>query len=206
MLRIGLTGGIGTGKSHVARRLAAAGVPVVDADRLARDVVGPGTPGLEAIRGRFGPAVIDPNGSLLRKDLAAIVFADAEARKDLEAIVHPAVRAAIEAFFASQPIDTPFAVADIPLLYETGRHRDFDAVVVAACPPEMQIARVMSRDGASEAAVRERMAAQLPIEEKVRRADYVIDTSGSLDDTDAAVSRVIDELRRQAGPVTGESA
>ncbi|HTM31518.1 MAG TPA: dephospho-CoA kinase [Vicinamibacterales bacterium] len=206
MLRIGLTGGIGTGKSHVARRLAVAGVPVVDADRLARDVVGPGTAGLEAIRRRFGPAVIAQDGSLLRKDLAAVVFADAEARRDLEAIIHPAVRAGIEAFFVSQPIDTPFAVADIPLLYETGRQREFDAVVVAACPPEMQIARVMSRDGASEAEVRERMAAQLPIEEKVRRADYVIDTSGSLDDTDAAVSRVVDRLRQRARPVAGESA
>jgi dephospho-CoA kinase len=198
MLRVGLTGGIGTGKTYVARRFAAAGVPLVDADRLARDVVAAGTPALEAIRRRFGPEVVGPDGSLLRRELAAIVFADANARRDLESIVHPAVRAAIDGFFAAQPAGTPFAVADIPLLFETGRRHEFDAVVVAACPPDLQVARVMARDGSSEAEVRERMAAQLPIEEKVRQADYVIDTSGTFDETDAAVERVIEQLRLRA--------
>ena len=124
-----------------------------------------------------------------------LVFADAQAREDLEAIVHPAVRRGIDAFFAGQTPLTELAVADIPLLFETNRAADFDAVVVAACPPEMQVARVMARDGVTEEAVRQRMAAQLPIEAKVRRADYVIDTSGSFQDTDAAVDRVLDELR-----------
>jgi dephospho-CoA kinase len=198
MLRVGLTGGIGTGKSHVARRFAAAGVPLVDADRLAREVVVAGTPALEAIRQRFGPGVIGPDGALDRQALAAIVFADPGARRDLEAIVHPAVRASIDAFFAALPATTAFAVADIPLLFETGRRREFDAVVVAACPPEMQVARVMARDGVSEAAVRERMAAQLPIADKVRQADYVIDTSGSFAETDAGVTRVIAALATRA--------
>jgi len=201
MLRVGLTGGIGTGKSYVARRLLAAGVPLVDADQLARDAVAPGTPALAAIARRFGTGVIGPDGALARGALAATVFADAAARLDLEAIVHPAVRAGIEAFFAGQPPSTPFAVADIPLLFETGRRQDFDAVIVAACPPEMQVVRVMARDGVTEAAVRQRMAAQLPIEDKVRQADYVIDTSGSYADTDAAVDRVRAELIRRATSV-----
>jgi dephospho-CoA kinase len=199
MLRVGLTGGIGTGKSYVARRLAAAGIPVIDADRLAREVVEPRTPGLDAIRARFGPRVIGPDGSLLRQELASIVFADPAARQELEAIVHPAVRAGIDRFFAAQPSGTPFAVADIPLLFETGRQHEFDAVIVAACPAEMQVERVMARDGTSEASVRERIAAQLPIDDKVRQADYVIDTSGTFAQTDAATARVLSALRRRAG-------
>jgi dephospho-CoA kinase len=195
MLRVALTGGIGTGKSYVADRLATAGIPVVDADRLAREAVAPGTPALAAIAARFGPAVLDGRGALHRDGLAAIVFADPRAREDLEAIVHPAVRRGIDAFFAGLPPLTELAVADIPLLFETNRAADFDAVVVAACPPEMQVARVMARDGVAEEAVRQRMAAQLPIEAKVQRADYVIDTSGSFLDTDAAVDRVLDQLR-----------
>lgn len=190
MLRVALTGGIGTGKSYVARQLAAAGVPVVDADRLARDVVAPGTPALAAVAERFGAEVVDEHGALRRAALAAVVFGDAKARRDLEAIVHPAVRRRIDEFFAARPADTPFAVADIPLLFETGRAADFDAVIVAACPPELQVSRVMARDGATEAEVRQRMATQLPIADKVARADYVIDTSGSFADTDGAVDRV----------------
>jgi dephospho-CoA kinase len=198
MLRVALTGGIGTGKSYVSRRLTAAGIPVVDADRLARDVVAPGTPGLAAVVERFGPRVVGPDGALRRPEMAALVFRDAEARRDLEAIIHPAVRRAIDQFFASLPASTPVAVADIPLLYETHRAADFDVVVVAACPPEMQVARVMARDGATEAAVRQRMAAQVPIDDKVRRADYVIDTSRTFEATDAGVRDVVEALRRRA--------
>jgi dephospho-CoA kinase len=198
MLRVALTGGIGTGKSYVAARLATAGVPVVDADRLAREAVAPGTPALAAIAARFGPAVLDERGALRRDGLAAIVFADARAREDLEAIVHPAVRRAIDRFFAALPPETPFAVADIPLLFETGRAADFDAVIVAGCPPEMQVSRVMARDGATEAQVRRRMAAQLPIADKVARADYVVDTSGSFADTDAGVDRLLVDLGLRA--------
>jgi dephospho-CoA kinase len=190
MLRVALTGGIGTGKSYVARQLAAAGIPVVDADRLARDVVATGTPALADVVRRFGPDMLDEHGALRRAALAALVFADATARRDLEAIVHPAVRRGIDDFFAGLPSDTPFAVADIPLLYETDRAADFDAVIVAACPPEMQVSRVMARDGATEAEARRRMAAQLPIAAKVARADYVVDTSGTFEDTNRAVDRV----------------
>jgi dephospho-CoA kinase len=200
MLRVALTGGIGTGKSYVAGRLAAAGVPVVDADQLARDVVSPGRPALAAVVERFGPGVLDERGALRRAALAALVFADAEARRALEAIVHPAVRRGIDEFFATLPSATAVAVADIPLLFETGRAGDFDAVIVAACPPELQVSRVMARDGATEVEVRQRMAAQLPIEEKAKRADYVIDTGGSFQDTDAAVRGVLEALRQRSTP------
>lgn len=198
MLRVALTGGIATGKSYVARRMRAADVPVVDADVLAREVVAPGTPGLAAIAGRFGAGVIGRDGALDRARLADMVFRDPAARSDLEAIVHPAVRAGIERFFQALPASTPVAVADIPLLFESGRAAEYDAVVVAACPPDLQVARVVARDGTSREQALQRMAAQLPIEDKVRRADYVIDTSGSYADTDAAVDDVLASLRNRA--------
>jgi dephospho-CoA kinase len=198
MLRVALTGGIGTGKSYVAQRLAANGVPVVDADRLAREIVAPGTPGLTTVVERFGHDVLAEDGSLRRQALASLVFADPKARHDLEAIIHPAVRRSIEDFFAALPPDTGIAVADIPLLYETNRAADFDAVIVAACPPAMQLARVMARDGVSEASARRRIAAQLPIDEKVRQADYVIDTSGTFEQTDEETARVLAALRGRA--------
>lgn len=195
MRRIALTGGIATGKSYVARRLRDLGIPVVDADVLARRVVEPGTPALDAIGARFGAGVIQPDGSLDRKALADIVFRDAEARRDLEAITHPAVRGAIEAFFRELPAAAPLAVADIPLLYETGREKDFSQVIVAACPPELQLARVMNRDGASREEAERRLAAQWPIDDKVKRADYVIWTTGTYDETDAQIGRVLTSLR-----------
>lgn len=197
MLRVALTGGIATGKSYVAQRLRRAGVPVVDADVLAREVVAPGTPGLSAVTQRFGPSVLDPKGALNRAALAAIVFSDAAARRDLERIVHPAVRSAIDEFLDRLPPETAFAVADIPLLYETNRAQDFNAVVVAACPPEMQVERVMARNGATRADAERRLAAQLPIGAKVQRADYVVDTSTSFAATDRAVDDVIAALRER---------
>ncbi|MCC7177951.1 MAG: dephospho-CoA kinase [Acidobacteria bacterium] len=195
MLRVALTGGIATGKSYVARRMRAAGVPVVDADVLAREAVAPGTPQLKAIAERFGTGVLGHDGALDRARLAGIVFADPGARQALEAIVHPAVRAAIDQFYESLPEDTPFAVADIPLLFETNRADAFDMIVVAACPPEMQVDRVVARDGVGREEALQRLAAQLPIAEKVGRADYVIDTSGSFAATDAAVDGVLAALR-----------
>ena len=196
MVRIALTGGIATGKSYVATRLKEAGVPVVDADVVARQVVAPGTPGLDAIRARFGASVIAADGSLDRKGLADIVFTDAAARKDLEAIIHPAVREAIEAFFAALPTGTPFAVADIPLLFETGREGQFDVVILAACSRDLQLERVMARDAASRQDAERRIAAQWPIEEKVPRADYVVWTGISAEETDWQVAHLLDVLRR----------
>jgi dephospho-CoA kinase len=194
MLRIGLTGGIATGKSYARLRFAAHGVATIDADALAREVVAPGTPGLAAVAARFGPQVLDGSGALDRPAMAAIVFADAEARRALEAIVHPRVRAAIDEFFVAQAqAGAPLAMADIPLLFESGRAGAFDLVIVVACSPEQQIARLRARDGLGEDAARQRLAAQWPIDEKARLADIVIDTSGDFESTD----RQIDDVFRQ---------
>lgn len=199
MRRIGLTGGIATGKSYVVRRLRAAGVPVIDSDVLAREAVAPGTPGLTAVVERFGADVLT-SGELDRARLGEIVFRDADARRDLEAIVHPIVRRGIAEFFRALPADTPLAVADIPLLYETRGERNFDKVIVVACRRETQIARIIARDRLTPDAAEQRVAAQLPIEEKVRRADYVIRTDGPHEETDAQVAALLLELERTAPP------
>jgi dephospho-CoA kinase len=201
MRRIGLTGGIATGKSHVLARFREHGVPVIDADVLARESVAPGSQGLAGAVSRFGPEILRPDGSLDRAALGAIVFRDATARRDLEAIVHPYVRQRIEAFFAAIPSSVPFAVADIPLLYESSREEGFDAVVVVACARERQLERVMARDGLSREDAERRIASQLPIEEKVKRADHVIRTDGTYADTDAQVAELLIRLQQASGGV-----
>jgi dephospho-CoA kinase len=188
--RIALTGGIATGKSHVRARFEALGVPTIDSDTLAREAVAVGSPGLAKVVERFGAGILDATGALDRPKLAAIVFSDAAARRDLEQIIHPDVQRSTNAWFASLPPHHAFAIADIPLLYEIGRDRDFDAVIVAACDRETQRQRVMTRDGLSEDDARRRIEAQLPIEEKVRRADFVIRTDGSYQDTNRQVEQL----------------
>lgn len=187
MRRVALTGGIATGKTYVRKQFEKLGVPTIDSDILAREAVAAGTPGLTRVIERFGTSILAPDGSLDRRRLGDLVFSDPRARLDLEAIVHPEVRAATERWFASLGGRTPFAIADIPLLYEVGRDREFDAVIVVASDPETQVRRVMERDGASEGQARQRLAAQLPIEDKVRRANYVIRTDGTFEDTDCQV-------------------
>ena len=194
MRRIALTGGIATGKSHVRARFEALGVPTIDSDALARQAVAAGSAGLAAVVARFGSIVLDSQGQLDRKRMAEIVFSDPAARKALEAIIHPEVQRQTNAWFAS--LDSQrhaFAIADIPLLYEVNRERDFEAVIVAACHPDVQLRRLMERDALSEADARRRIDAQLPIEEKVRRADFVIRTDGSFEDT----NQKVDALARQ---------
>jgi dephospho-CoA kinase len=197
---VALTGGIATGKSYVRERFDQLGVPTSDADTFARAVVAPGTDGLAEIVRAFGPDVLDAQGGLDRRRLASVVFADPDRRKELEAIVHPAVRYATDAWYAHLEPTVAFAIADIPLLYETGRDRDFAKVIVTACEPAAQLARVMARDRLSEAEARLRIAAQLPIEEKVRRADYVIRTDGSFEETDRQVRQVFETLRAATSP------
>ena len=193
--RVALTGGIATGKSHVRRLFEGFGVPTVDADVLARQAVGHGSAALDAVIGRFGRGVLDATGNLNRRALATVVFDDPVARQDLEAIIHPEVRRGIDAFFASlDPATHPVAIADIPLLYETGRAGEFERVIVTACEPATQTRRLMERDRLSEAEARQRLAAQLPIEEKVRRADYVIRTDGSYEDTERQTREVYEAL------------
>lgn len=175
-------------------RFEALGVPTSDADTFARAVVAPGTAGLEDVVRVFGRGVLDAGGALDRRKLGAIVFADPARRAELEQIVHPAVRGATDAWYAHLQPDTPFAIADIPLLYETGRDRDFETVIVTACDPEEQVRRVMARDGLTEEEARQRVAAQMPIAAKLARADFVIRTDGSFEDTDRQVSAVYEAL------------
>jgi dephospho-CoA kinase len=195
MQRIALTGGIASGKSHVRAVFDALGVPTIDADVLAREAVAPGSAGFAAVSARFGPAVVDRHGGLDRRKLGDIVFADTAARRDLEVIVHPAVVKAIDQWFAS--LDTvrhPFAIADIPLLFETGRDKDYNVVIVTACEPELQVRRLMARDGISEADARQRIAAQLPIKDKAARAHHVIRTDGAVAETNRQVHAVYERL------------
>lgn len=192
-LRIALTGGLATGKSYCLAAFARLGAPVIDADTLARAAVEPGTPGLTAVVRRFGAGVLGPDGRLDRDALGRVVFHDAAARRDLEAIVHPEVYAAIARWFDGLA-GAPAGVAEIPLLYETGHAGDFDRVVVAACSREEQVRRAMARDGLSAADIERRLAAQLPIDVKRARADDVIDTGGSLAETERQVRAVWEKL------------
>ncbi len=195
MLKIGLTGGIATGKSYVLDRFRRHGIACVDADQLAHGVMAPGTEASRAIAERFGPEMLAADGSVDRVRLAPIVFADAVARRDLEAIVHPAVyRAIAVAVRAFERFgDAPMVVVDVPLLYETGHDRDFDQVIVTVCAPEQQVSRLVAR-GLSEHEARQRLAAQLPTGEKARRADFVIQTGGTFEETDRQVDELLKSL------------
>lgn len=148
-----------------------------------------------AVCQRFGDGVLRHDGEIDRAKLAGIVFADATARRDLEAIIHPAVYQAVKSWFEALA-DTPphFAVADIPLLYETRHEADFDKVIATWCPSEMQVERITRRDGLSEAAARARLAAQMPVDEKASRADYVVRTDGSFADTDRQITEIYQAL------------
>jgi dephospho-CoA kinase len=196
-LRVALTGGIATGKSHCLARFAALGVPVIDADELARIAVEPGTPALVAVVDRFGPGILHDDGLLNREALGRIVFADGDARQALEAIVHPAVYAAVGRWFEqlARWSGARIGLADIPLLYETHREADFDRVIVTSCRPEQQLDRLMRRTPLTEADARQRIDAQAPLASKAGRADYVIDTSGTLESTDAQVREVWEQLK-----------
>lgn len=189
MLKVGLTGGIGSGKSEVTRRLAALGAYVVDADVLAREVVEPGTPGLAAVAAEFGAEVLRPDGSLDRDRLGAIVFADPAARARLNAIVHPLVGAATAQRFAAAPADA-IVVHDVPLLVEVGLAAAYDVVIVVAATPETQGSRLVRARGMSADEARSRIAAQAPLADKLAVADFVITNDGSLDDLDRQVQAV----------------
>jgi dephospho-CoA kinase len=196
MLRVALTGGIATGKSYVLDRLRRRGVPCLDADALVHGIEAAGTESTREIAARFGPDVIAADGSVDRRKLGSIVFADESARRDLEAIVHPAVYRAIAAGLrAFELTEKPeLAVVDVPLLFESGHASNFDKVIATVCPIEMQMARLLER-GVSELEARQRLAAQLPSAEKAARADFVVRTDGSFADTD----RQVDEVLRVLG-------
>lgn len=183
---IGLTGGIASGKSTVARMLRNAGVDVIDADVLAREVVEPGTDGLREIAARFGDGVLQADGSLDRPALAQVVFGDDDARRALNGIVHPRVaRAAAEHATALADAGRARAVYEVPLLFENGLDAAMAATILVAVPEDVQLARLMERDGLDEEAARARVAAQMPQAEKRARATYVIENGGPLAETAA---------------------
>lgn len=195
MLEVALTGGIGTGKSYVLARVAAHGIPTIDSDRVVHELLGPRTPVSAAVAAEFGASVLCDDGGVNRRALARLVFADEPARRALERIVHPAVFERIAAWARARAGGgARWALADVPLLFESHHEADFALVVVAACSPELQIQRVMARDAVTEDEARARLAAQWPIEEKIRRADYVIQTGGSFEDTNRQVDDVIGRI------------
>lgn len=193
-VRAALTGGIATGKTFCLSVFAKLGAATVDADVLARDAVAPGSAGLARVVQRFGAGVLRDDGSLDRPALGRIIFTDRTARADLEAIVHPEVYRRISDWLADLPPGTPAAIADIPLLFETGHEYQFDVVIVCACEPAEQLRRMMRRDGLTAPEARARLAAQWPIEEKVARADYAIRTDGTHADTEQQVEQVYASL------------
>ncbi|MCC6214018.1 MAG: dephospho-CoA kinase [Polyangiaceae bacterium] len=200
MLVFGLTGGIGSGKSTVAARFRERGLPVVDADQVARDAVAPGSDGLAELVAAFGPGVLDPDGALDRKRLAAVVFADAAERKRLEAIVHPRVRAlTIARFAALAGAGEPLACNEVPLLVESGLAAALRPLVVVSVPEAVQLERTVARDGCTADEARARVRAQLPLADKVALADHVIDNSGDRAATCRRADEVLDTICTHAG-------
>lgn len=198
MLLVGLTGGIGSGKSTAARMLRDLGAVVFDADVLAREAVAPGTGGHRAVVERFGADVLAPGGELDREALAAVVFADPAARRDLEAIVHPEVRRLFAEGSEAYRDSDRVVVLSAPLLVETGMHSAFEVLVVMAVPEPVQVERLMRDRGMSEEEIRARMEAQAPLEDKAAVADILLDNEGSPEDLERQVDRIWGDLVARA--------
>ncbi|HWE24077.1 MAG TPA: dephospho-CoA kinase [Myxococcales bacterium] len=195
MIVFGLTGNIGTGKSTVARLFAEHGVPVIDADQVAREVVAPGSPGLAEVAARF-PGVLTPSGELDRKALADRVFNDAQERAALNAILHPRIGAEVRARLDRLAArGAPVAIYEAALIVENGLHHGLDGLIVVNAPVEEQIRRLRARDGMTEEEARARIRAQLPAHDKVKEADFVIENTGAPELLRAQVARVVDTLR-----------
>ncbi|MBI4466413.1 MAG: dephospho-CoA kinase [Acidobacteria bacterium] len=201
MLKVGLTGGIASGKTTVAEMLAARGCRVLYADRIAHELMAPGQPAYDEIVRAFGRDILHAGGAIDRRRLGEIVFADAARRAELNRIVHPRVIAEIEMEFARLAAAQPDAivVVEAALLIEAGYHRRLDKLIVTVSTPEQQLERLMKKTGLSRTRAEERLAAQLPAEEKRRHADYEIDCSGSLAATEQQVEKLLAEWRRLAG-------
>jgi dephospho-CoA kinase len=192
-MRVGLTGGVASGKSAVAAILRDLGAVVIDADVLAREIVEPGTPGLEAVVAEFGPEVLTPDGHLDRARMGAVVFADPGRRAALEAIIHPLLRARAAGIQDAAPAGV-LVVHDIPLLVETGQAGEFDAVLVVDVPEAVQLERAMRDRGWNEADARSRIAAQARRPERLAAATHVIDNTGTLEDLRRRVTEVFEQL------------
>ena len=197
MLKVGLTGSIAVGKSFVCSVLRELGCHVLDADVTAREVVAKGTPGLAAIVREFGEGVLTEAGDLDRKKLGAIVFADKQKRELLNSIVHPLVIEAQDSWIDEVELSDPdgIAVIDAALMIESGGYKRFDKLIVVWCNSAIQLERLMRRDGLSESEAKERVAAQMPQDEKKKFADHLIDTSLGFDDTRAQVKDIVRRLK-----------
>ena len=195
--RVGLTGGIGAGKSEVSRRLAAQGAVVIDADALAREVVAAGTPGLAEVAAAFGPGILLPDGGLDRSRLADLVFRDAALRGKLNAIIHPRVATAMRELEESAP-QGAIVVHDVPLIAENNLSGSYDLVVVVDVPPRIQLDRLIKLRGMTREQARARMAVQASRDERLAIAGIVIDNSSSLAELDRQVGELWTELRRRA--------
>jgi dephospho-CoA kinase len=192
----GLTGGVASGKSTVARYFAAQGVPVIDADQLARELVSPGSPALQEIANTFGADLIDANGELDRRLLGQRVFANPELREQLNAILHPRVAERFQQRVAElSAAGVPLACYDVPLLFENNRQDSLRPVVVVSAPRDLQLARLMARNGLTASEAEARIAAQMPLGQKVMRADHVIDNSGPLEDTHRQAEAVLHQIQ-----------
>jgi dephospho-CoA kinase len=192
MLKVALTGGIATGKSYVLSRLRERDVPCIEADDVVHDALGAGMPAAQEIARQFGPTFLNPDGSVSRARLGEKVFGNPESRLQLEGIIHPSVYQTIRRWFDG--LEHPLGVASIPLLYETGREGDFDFVAATLCSSEQQLERVIRR-GLSEDEARQRLAAQMPAQEKARRANFVIHTGGATSATDRQVDDLLIALQ-----------
>ena len=197
MLLVGLTGGVGSGKSTVARLLARRGAVILSADTYAREAVAAGTPGFHRVVELFGPEVVGPDGELDRAALAALVFSDADRRAALEAVIHPEVRRRIAEGIAGEAASDHVVVVDSPLLIETGAHEVFPLVVVVSASPGTQIARLVAR-GMEEADARARMAAQMPLGDKAAFADVLLDNEGTEAELETQVVRLWEDLSARA--------
>lgn len=200
ILKVGLTGGLATGKTHVAATLAALGCKVLSADELGHEVLLPGAEAYDDVVREFGAKILGSGGRIDRKLLAAEVFSDPERLKKLNSLAHPHVIHREEQWLArlAAGLSGGIAVIEAAILIETGSYKRFDRLILAVCPPEMQLQRHMERSGETEAQARARLARQMPLEAKRQYADYVIDTSGSREDTERQVREVFAKLQQDA--------
>lgn len=198
MLKIAITGGAGTGKSTVARMFKELGAEVLDADQIAREAVAVGAPAWAELRRLYGPDYFHADGALNRSRLAQLVFADPEERRRLDGLIHPRVEAELQARVAALGRrGAALVLVEVPLLFETGRERAFERVIVVAAPEALQIRRLRARDGRGEAEIRGILAAQWSLQDKVARADFVVDNGGELTQTRRQVKNIWEDLKNQ---------
>ena len=194
MLRIGLTGNIAVGKSCAAARFAELGAAVIDADRISRELMKPGAPVYFHVTEAFGPEILSDDGTIDRRRLGGVVFASEEKRRLLESIAHPAIRDAIAGEIAEKEKISNIVIVEAALMVETGGYKEYDRLIVVTCPPALQLSRLAARDGLTGSEAKARIAAQMPMDEKIRFADYIIDTSGSLEYTLEQVDSIYRKL------------